>query len=328
MITNSNVKKKLGEIAYAYNHADQANGIGLINGEMGLCINLSHIAKFTLNDDLKAKADQLLDRLYTNINLSLPINFSDGLTGIAWGIQHIVLNSFATGDINAILKDIDVLQTEVTKYFPAREYSFLTGFIGQIIYIISRLKKGSCQEEMLTLQLRIALISQIERLSYVVKHESVLYSTPLKSDVYWDLPIIAQILECLRNMGIFKSCVAETATIFHQKIIDLRPNDYFHKLMHQYMLLSLSDIGFPILEQYHYPLVHPLPESLLSRYIYEIQLHYRLSKLKPEFKSSYLEQKKKFVTQFELWSPELFFSSMTDGYRGFYRILELLKDGY
>jgi hypothetical protein len=73
----------------AYNKRDEIPNIGLINGKMGLCINLYHIAKYIHDDDLMMKADDIFDFVQSKIKLSLPIHFSDGLTGIGWGIQHL-----------------------------------------------------------------------------------------------------------------------------------------------------------------------------------------------------------------------------------------------
>ena len=70
------------------------------------------------------KADNLLDEIYAQLSLSLPIYLSNGLTGVAWGLLHLESESFVKGDIETVLLDIDILEIEVAKYFPIKEYDF------------------------------------------------------------------------------------------------------------------------------------------------------------------------------------------------------------
>ena len=47
-------------------------------------------------------ADEVVDSVLELSN-ELPMRFSDGLTGIGWGITYLLLEEFIAGDIDEIL---------------------------------------------------------------------------------------------------------------------------------------------------------------------------------------------------------------------------------
>ena len=51
-------------------------------------------------------ADEVVDSVLELSN-ELPMRFSDGLTGIGWGITYLLLEEFIAGDIDEILSEID-----------------------------------------------------------------------------------------------------------------------------------------------------------------------------------------------------------------------------
>lgn len=321
MDSNDLIKNRLREIAYgAYCKKDEIEEIGLINGKMGLCINLYHLAKFIHDDDLMENADRFLDEIHGKIDMSLPIYFSNGLTGIGWGIQHLISQSFVHGEADGVLQDIDILETEVVKFFPVREFGFLTGFIGQLVYIIGRLKGRCDSENKVVLQLQVTLISLIERLDHIVKYEDSLFTIPAKSTVYWDLPIVAWILAELREMGIYKSRVERIRAVFVEKMSTVKMEENLYGLMLRHSFLSLSCLDLSVGKSIE-------SSSLLSDMnglLHAVQWHFRLSKLNREHGNSFFDRKNDFVSTFLLCPAEDFISVLTDGYGGFYQILKHL----
>lgn len=83
------------------------DNLGLLNGKMGIAIFFYHYFKFTENKIYEEYAGELIDQIYAEINTMLPVNLSDGLTGIGWGIEYLVKKGFVQADTDEALSEID-----------------------------------------------------------------------------------------------------------------------------------------------------------------------------------------------------------------------------
>lgn len=81
--------------------------LGLLNGKMGIAIFFYLYGQYTKNKLHENFADELIDEIYNELNIELPIDFSGGLMGIGWGIEYLVHSRFLEGDTDEILKEID-----------------------------------------------------------------------------------------------------------------------------------------------------------------------------------------------------------------------------
>jgi hypothetical protein len=307
-----NGKQIIRLILDIYSQRDDIQNIGLINGKMGLCINLYHIAKFTQDMSLMKKADKLFDFIQSEISLSLPIHFANGLTGIGWGIQHLISEGLVDGDPDTVLTDIDILESEVTKYFPVERYRFADGTIGQMIYVISRLsyhrKKNDSME---ILCLKVTLTSMIEKLNIIVENDDDLFYVP--TETYWDIPVIAWILVELKKTGLYKTRVERLIRSFSAKLsmVDVTTNT--HALMLQYTLHLLSGIGFPTENSKAKEYIPVNPNE-----IYNIALCFcLLSQISTDYEIQYGQWKEKLFKE----DPDSIKKSLSYGFMGFYRLL-------
>jgi hypothetical protein len=297
----------------AYNKIDEIQNIGLINGKMGLCINLYHTAKYIRDDDLMMKADDIFDFVQSKIKLSLPIHFSDGLTGIGWGIQHLISESFVSGEPNVILVDIDNLESEVTKYFPVSLYRFSNGFIGQMIYVIKRLiYNRKANDSIEILQLKVTLTSMIEKLDIIVENEDSLFFAPEQPTMYWDIPVIAWILVELKRTELYRSRVDKLVHTFSSKLQKINIKTYAHALMLRYTLLLLSSIDILAENKKTEDSFVANPDE---NYLI-VLCYYLLSQIDSAYKVQYNMWKEKLFKEFNI-PKEVFF----DGFMGFYRLL-------
>lgn len=64
-------------------------------------------AKRTGNEIYSDVADSLLDEIFEGISKDETIDFADGLTGIAWGIEYLIQNNLVDGDSNEVCSEID-----------------------------------------------------------------------------------------------------------------------------------------------------------------------------------------------------------------------------
>ncbi|HPR73871.1 MAG TPA: hypothetical protein PLX41_09445 [Bacteroidales bacterium] len=88
-------------------NASYIDNLGLINGKMGIAIFFYYYSRYTQNKIFEGYAGELIDEIYEEINVNTPVNFSDGLTGIGWGIEYLVKHKFIEGDTDDILSEID-----------------------------------------------------------------------------------------------------------------------------------------------------------------------------------------------------------------------------
>lgn len=111
--------------------------LGLFHGKMGIVLFFAHYARYTGNSIYDDFAGKLLDEIYEDITMDLPINLEYGLCGIGWGIEYLIQNGFVEGDSDLILSDFD---KKVMELDPRRvtDLSFRKGLGGILFYILSR----------------------------------------------------------------------------------------------------------------------------------------------------------------------------------------------
>lgn len=80
---------------------------GLGNGKLGIAIFIYHYARAASRKEYEIHADHLIEDVVDGINRSIPCDFENGLTGIAWGVEYLVRNSFLEGNTDEILSEVD-----------------------------------------------------------------------------------------------------------------------------------------------------------------------------------------------------------------------------
>src|ERR1035437_2078717 len=88
-------------------NASFIDNLGLLNGKMGIAIFFFHYARYTGNEVYERYAGELIDEIYNEINYGTPVDFANGNTGIGWGIEYLIRNSFVEADGDETLKEID-----------------------------------------------------------------------------------------------------------------------------------------------------------------------------------------------------------------------------
>ena len=125
-------------VLYIIRHINSVEGTGLISGKMGILILLYHYAEYSKNIFISQFADALLDEIIEDLSEQLPLNISNGLLGIGWGIEYLVQSKFIQGNTNDLLFNFDVKVMEIS---PSRmcNYNLYIGFGGIVRYLLSRL---------------------------------------------------------------------------------------------------------------------------------------------------------------------------------------------
>lgn len=131
-------KELLARIArFLMLHGSYVDDLGLLNGKMGIVLFFYHYARYTGSMVYDDFAGELLDEIYAEIHDHNPCNFSEGLCGIAWGVEYIIQHRFVEADANTVLADVDrmIQEWDVRKI---TDPSLETGLAGVGHYVISR----------------------------------------------------------------------------------------------------------------------------------------------------------------------------------------------
>lgn len=75
--------------------------------DIGRLISLYTYASYTDNSDYERQADSLLDNIFMNISMEIPVCLENGLIGIGCGLIYLIRNYFVEGDEVEVLSEID-----------------------------------------------------------------------------------------------------------------------------------------------------------------------------------------------------------------------------
>ena len=116
MIQKTNLEAVLLRIANTLIlNTGKVDSIGLLDGKMGIALFLYHYSQINGNKVYRNFADELLGEILRWITNKNPtsVSFLYGLTGIAWGIHHLIVNKFVDADEDA-LEEVDTLLKNIS----------------------------------------------------------------------------------------------------------------------------------------------------------------------------------------------------------------------
>jgi len=124
---------------YLMLHGSFCDSLGLLTGKTGIAIFFYHYARYTGKRIYNDFAGELIEEIYKEINVNTPLNFKDGLCGIAWCIEYLIQNGFVDADPDEVLEDLDkrIMEWDVRRI---TDYSLETGLAGIACYVISRIE--------------------------------------------------------------------------------------------------------------------------------------------------------------------------------------------
>ena len=120
-------------------HANDVPARGLFGGQMGIVLVLSEYARLRKLRPLHTAISFLLDQILSNLSTEMPLTFSDGLTGIGWGVEYLLQNKFQRGSGVDICEAIDqkLMQQNILR---CTDFSLDKGIEGWLHYIIAHLQ--------------------------------------------------------------------------------------------------------------------------------------------------------------------------------------------
>lgn len=114
------------------------DNLGLYTGKTGIIIFFAQLSSYLENTIYRDFAGKLLDEVFANIHIEMPVNMRNGLCGIGWTVEYLLREGFIEGNSNEVLSDIDkkVMEYELNRIC---DESFETGSAGILFYILTRL---------------------------------------------------------------------------------------------------------------------------------------------------------------------------------------------
>lgn len=111
-----------------------------LEGQMGNILFLYRFSRYTNKNCYEKYADYLLNGLMEELlSIEYPLEFSNGLLGIGWGVEYLIRHGYAEGNANEILADIDRRVIGEIHISKMTDISVEHGVTGLGYYILARI---------------------------------------------------------------------------------------------------------------------------------------------------------------------------------------------
>lgn len=146
------------------------DSIGLYHGKMGVVLFFVNYARLTNNNLYHEFAGELLNEVYNEIRVDIPIDFENGLCGIGCGIEYLLQYNFMEGDSDEILFDIDekIMERDLTRII---DVSLETGLLGILYYIDKRLSSSHKKTDKIRFDSQYLLNYEKVKAEFIVPRE-------------------------------------------------------------------------------------------------------------------------------------------------------------
>lgn len=210
------------------NKEESSEEIGLWNGKMGIAICLLHLYRITEVKRYEEVASELIDNVYEQISLQMPLSFESGLIGIGCGFQYIISNGFVDADSDEILSDIDYIIINCIDMRSIDSLSFENGVCGLLYYLYHRLKdRSEFDNNIRVLRLKEHLIYSIDWMECLILEEDNVNNI---NDAYF-------ILCRIHKLNVFNYKVEKLLEYCIQKLIKTR-----HSISDKYEWLGVQTL--------------------------------------------------------------------------------------
>ena len=206
-------------------NASFMDNIGFLNGKMGVSIFFFNLSRWTNNGLYEAYANGLIEEIQEEINHTTPVGFSNGLSGIGFGIEHLIQKGFINADPDEVLEEIDHAMFIQLVFNTPGNIGLSNGLIGMGTYLLKRIKNPISNDGNISTlknkQTLIHLIDELDRktqnIGDIIKESqfvpkerqtgtNVSNMQDIKSakfDILWDYPILIWFLVDLHDQNIF-----------------------------------------------------------------------------------------------------------------------------
>lgn len=235
--------EKLKEInGYLLENANEENGLGLLHGKLGLSIYFYHLARKTENQEFHLVAENLVGELFEKLSeAKLPIDFENGLAGIACGISYLVNSDFVEADLDETLGELD---DRVYKFLEVQKTNLpadlKSGILGYLTYCLVRLenslKSGHTSNIYIFQKLGAELINQLGQL---VEEEKLQEREPQLFSLFWEFPIVLILLARSKRLQVNSKKIERIFDYLLPSLLSFFPRLHSNRL---YLLLGIESV--------------------------------------------------------------------------------------
>lgn len=223
------------------NQLEKMPNLGLIQGKMGACIFFYKLSRELKESKFEKIADDLVDTIYEDISKGLnPLDFENGLAGIAWGFHYLQEQGFMGGDIDETLADIDDKIFQYITFSDTLGQKGIVELLGYGFYLVKRLENS---DEKLhydkTYFFRRALIRLINKIYAFVDRNMIIFKDPSFFTLRDHLPLCLLFISEAYKLGFYNDKLDRMLILLTPVTISALPYNTGNKL---FLLLSLLKI--------------------------------------------------------------------------------------
>lgn len=119
--------------------SNELDDIGLFDGKMGIILSLITYSRRSKQKCIEDMADFFMEQLLDKITNVSPLSFSNGITGIGWGIEYLIQNGYMPGCGADICTEIDkkLISCDIRR---VDDYTLEHGIYGWMHYIVAHIQ--------------------------------------------------------------------------------------------------------------------------------------------------------------------------------------------
>ena len=139
--------------------------IGLFDGKMGIIISLITYSRRNKLKCIESMVDFLMAQLLDSMTDISPFSFSNGLTGIGWGIEYLIQKGYMPGCGADICSEIDkkLMSCDIRR---VDDLSLEHGIYGWLHYIVAHIQGANrCGKQVFDRMYIMDLISRLKKYS-------------------------------------------------------------------------------------------------------------------------------------------------------------------
>lgn len=136
---SNEINNKISDIADCLLNYSNTN-MTLTGGKAGIALFWAYYSEFSESVKLEKSLVPLVSEIFTGIRQSnISSEFSGGLAGIGWTIEHLKQNGFIEIDTDSLIGSFDdLLYPYMLKYIRSGNYDYLHGALGIGLYYLNR----------------------------------------------------------------------------------------------------------------------------------------------------------------------------------------------
>ena len=139
--------------------------IGLFDGKMGIIISLITYSRRNKLKCIESMVDFLMEQFLESMTDISPLSFSNGLTGIGWGIEYLIQKGYMPGCGADICSEIDkkLMSCDIRR---VDDFSLEHGIYGWLHYIVAHIQGANrCGKQVFDRMYIMDLISRLKKYS-------------------------------------------------------------------------------------------------------------------------------------------------------------------